>query len=54
MYTMRIVEDKVVFDKRDSKVTRTLDKFHSQFQLNNDLYKDNNNFIQFNTAIVTN
>ena len=28
--------------------------FHSQFQLNNDLYRDNNNFIQFNTAIITN
>jgi|TARA_B110001450_G_C17223270_1_gene320317 hypothetical protein len=54
MYTMRILEDKVAFGKSDTDIKRTIDKFHSQFQLNNDIYRDNNNFVQFNTAVVTN
>ena len=32
------------------KPVSTMDKFHSQFALNRLIYRDNNNFVQFNHA----
>lgn len=45
-----MVEDKVQFGEVGEEPFLTVNKFHSQFQLKWDGYRDNNNFVQVNVA----
>lgn len=52
-FTFYVVEDNIQFGDLGEKPFLTVNKFHSQFQLSIDKYRDNNNFIKINKATTT-
>ena len=52
-FTFYVVEDNIQFGEMGQKPYLTVNKFHSQFQLTVDTYRDNNNFIKINKATTT-
>lgn len=50
---MYVVEDNVDFNEVGKDPFHTVDKFHSQFKLDRDGYRDNNNFIKLNKATTS-
>lgn len=52
-FTFYIIEDNIQFGEMGQKPFLTVNKFHSQFQLDSSKYRDNNNFIKINKATTT-
>lgn len=53
MFSFYVLEDFIEFGAIGKTPYKTINTFHSQFVLDYDLYKDNNNYVKFNRAYTT-
>lgn len=53
MFSFYVLEDTIEFGSIKKKPYKTVNTFHSQFQLDYEKYLDNNNYVKFNRAFTT-